>query len=1665
MAVTRIKTNQITDLAVTTGKIADNAITAGKLADSITYGSNLTISGNLTVSGTTTTVNSTNTTVADPLMVLSSGATGSGAVDSGMVTERGDDTNVFIGWDESADQFVVATTSETGSTAGNITIAGYSALQAGSLIVDNTTLDADGITTSSGDFTINPNGNLALASNRITGVADPSADQDVATKAYVDSVSASSTRLVEGNTTVTVDDSGTGSVAMEIDSTSVFTATSSEVTLASAKISDLTDNRVLIAGAAGVVEDDANLHFDGTTFAVGDGSEFAVVAASGNTTVGGTFDVTGQVNLNATTASSSKTTGALIVDGGVGVAEDIYTGGQIVTEGALDVGGNFTASAAGAVVVGSTFDVTGASNFNATTTSTSTTTGAVIIDGGLGLAENLHMGGSLEVSTNLTVAGSSTLNGAVTLGDASADAITVNGTIGSDLLLEQSGGSKPDIQLKNTNADAEGGRVHFVKDSASAADGDKLGSIAWTGDDDGGNATQFAELMGTSVAIADGSEDGALVLNAAVGGTATDILTVGATAAGALQIRAHSSYSPSDNLDLATKAYADNAVSAAGDTISKLDSSVVVTDTGSDGKITFTTDNTEVGSFDGSTFTAGGMTFNGGAIARGGSDITMSENFIVTGNLTVNGTTSTTNSTTVTVDDPIFTLGGDSAPGSDDGKDRGIEFRYYDGSAKLGFFGYDNSADSFVYLTDVTNSSEVMSGTAGNITVGSVTSGALTDGRVVTAGTSGILEDNAGFTWDGTNVTTTGEYIGATLNISGAGDVGGDFSVATNKLTVAASSGNTVVAGTLNSTGVITASATDGSTSNTSGSLVVAGGLGLAENLHMGGLLDVDGAATVGGQLTVTGSTAINGAITVASSQTISMGANKVTNVAEPVASTDAATKAYVDAQSGAVTRLVENNSTATISDTGSNGAFTVELDSTTALTATSAGVTVNSATVSDLTNNRITIAGTGGALEDDANLTFDGTTFSVSSSFTVAHATGNTAVGGTLDVTGKVTATGALEVDGTATLADAVIEDLTSGRVVTAGTSGALEDSANLTFDGTTLTTTAAAVDNVSIDGNTISSTSGKLIIEGVAGQEIVVNEASADVDVRIESDNDANAFFIQGSTGNVGLGTASPTTDATLHISATDSMIIPVGTTGQRPASPATGMYRFNTTLGTQEIYTGSEWNAGADFTVMTADSFSGDDTTTAFTLSSSGTTSTTLVAINGVVQIPTDAYAVSGTTLTFTEAPATGDTVDARVLTTTSTITAMQDADADTSINVEPTADADEIQFTVAGTSIAKFTSAGLIPNVNSNGTTGHDLGASNAQWKDLYVSSGSLYVNGKQVLQDDSGTITMGTDANQNLSVNGGSGSGKLQLSAGSGIELNRATTMGSGVSISAHADDSATGVLLPSGSKSGNVTVVGNSVKNDVTNENLVLASNGSGIIQLNDDATCTGNMIVSGNLTVNGSTTTVSSTNTTVEDPLQIWATGQSGTPAYDSGWVVERGSSANVGMIWDESADQFAAINTSEDGTTAGNVTISSYANMRVDTLTGTATAAQYADLAECYAADAEYAPGTVVHFGGSHEVSICDIDGCKKVAGVVTSNPAYLMNAEMEAEHKCSVALVGRVPVKVTGSVKKGDMMVSDGNGGARAEEDPKMGQVIGKALEDHEGEGTIEVVVGRM
>ncbi len=130
-----------------------------------------------------------------------------------------------------------------------------------------------------------------------------------------------------------------------------------------------------------------------------------------------------------------------------------------------------------------------------------------------------------------------------------------------------------------------------------------------------------------------------------------------------------------------------------------------------------------------------------------------------------------------------------------------------------------------------------------------------------------------------------------------------------------------------------------------------------------------------------------------------------------------------------------------------------------------------------------------------------------------------------------------------------------------------------------------------------------------------------------------------------------------------------------------------------------------------------------------------------------------------------------------------------------------------------------------------------------------------------------------------------------------------------------------------------------------------------------------------------------------------------------------------------------------------------------------GVSTQAKYADLAENYQADAAYEPGTVLEFGGVAEVTVAE-DGTRRVAGVVSTNPAHLMNGLLRGPNVVPVALQGRTPCRVRGKISKGDMLVSGGNGFARPDNNPLLGTVIGKALEDFNGiEGVIEVVVGRL
>lgn len=141
-------------------------------------------------------------------------------------------------------------------------------------------------------------------------------------------------------------------------------------------------------------------------------------------------------------------------------------------------------------------------------------------------------------------------------------------------------------------------------------------------------------------------------------------------------------------------------------------------------------------------------------------------------------------------------------------------------------------------------------------------------------------------------------------------------------------------------------------------------------------------------------------------------------------------------------------------------------------------------------------------------------------------------------------------------------------------------------------------------------------------------------------------------------------------LTLRSTDSMMLPTGSSAQRPGSSGNvdtaGMIRYNTTISSVEYYDGANWNiAGSVFTVISDRQFAGnipggygnvDGTNYTFTIQANASTASTLVSINGVVQFPTLAYSVSGTTLTFTESPAPGDVIDVRVLTTTATVTTL-------------------------------------------------------------------------------------------------------------------------------------------------------------------------------------------------------------------------------------------------------------------------------------------------------------------------------------------------------------------------------------------------------------------------
>ena len=278
----------------------------------------------------------------------------------------------------------------------------------------------------------------------------------------------------------------------------------------------------------------------------------------------------------------------------------------------------------------------------------------------------------------------------------------------------------------------------------------------------------------------------------------------------------------------------------------------------------------------------------------------------------------------------------------------------------------------------------------------------------------------------------------------------------------------------------------------------------------------------------------------------------------------------------------------------------------------------------------------------------------------------------------------------------------------------------------------------------------------------------------------------------------------------------------------------------------------------------------------------------------------------------------------------------------------------------------------------------------------------------------------------------------------------------------YVDDSLAGLSQNSISQNNtNITVT------DSGTGSIVFTADGNTELTVNDtSATFAGNVVVSGQLTVNGTTTTVNSSNTTIADNLIELNTGISQS-FNDAGLIIERGSTGNnAAIIWDESSDTFAmGLTTSTAADKSGGITVS--VGTLVANLTGTATAAQYSDVAERFASNEALTPGTVVALGGAEEICKVNEEGSDEVFGVVSSKDqaAFMMNGAAGDDNTHPyVAMTGRVDVKVIGTVSKGDRLISasvPGYAKAAQKSECTAFNVIGRALTSKTTTGTGSVL----
>lgn len=410
----------------------------------------------------------------------------------------------------------------------------------------------------------------------------------------------------------------------------------------------------------------------------------------------------------------------------------------------------------------------------------------------------------------------------------------------------------------------------------------------------------------------------------------------------------------------------------------------------------------------------------------------------------------------------------------------------------------------------------------------------------------------------------------------------------------------------------------------------------------------------------------------------------------------------------GNVTVTATSNATLVITGTGANISGTANVSGnanvgnigTSTIVATTANVSGNAnignidvgniAMTANLTGANVIFANvfTANVTTGTAPLTVTSTTqvanLNVATAGNLINGTSNVIVTGSGNITvGSAGNAAILTVTGTGANISGTANISGNANVGNLGTTGEITASSNVT-GGNLITTGYANIGNVAISNVTISTlqTNANLNLDPNGVGSVVIN-SSSDASNLVVNGTTANLLYADAANNRIGVLTDSIPTNVTVKVNSTSSVILPVGNSNQRPGTPIQAMFRFNTDTTNYEFYDGLNWKqASSTFTIISADEFTGDGSTTIFTLSQSSTTNGTIVAVNGLVKIPTVDYSVSGLLLTFVTAPTAGQKIDIRVLSTTTTVTSL--STGDTSVIVTDTGSNGTVTLTTDGAS---------------------------------------------------------------------------------------------------------------------------------------------------------------------------------------------------------------------------------------------------------------------------------------------------------------------------------------------------------------------------------------------